>query len=195
MISGKFIAWLDSIFATNKLIVCLTGMPGAGKSTIADGLKSRGYKIINMGDSVRAEAKKRNLDPTGANLGALMLELRRQNGPSAIAQLIRPEIDASATVIIDGVRSDDEIRFLRTVGDVKILSVHASKETRFGFLAKRSRSDDPHDKKNFDARDERELGVGISTSIALADESISNNNLTAEQLVDEAITIVKSWVD
>jgi len=33
-----------------KLIVCLTGMPGAGKSTIADGLKSKDYEIINMGN-------------------------------------------------------------------------------------------------------------------------------------------------
>jgi dephospho-CoA kinase len=31
-----------------KLIVCLTGMPGAGKSTIAEGLQSKGYEIINI---------------------------------------------------------------------------------------------------------------------------------------------------
>jgi len=62
----------------SKLIVCLTGMPGAGKSTIADGLKSKGFEIINMGDAVRAEAKKRNLEPSGQNLGKLMLELREK---------------------------------------------------------------------------------------------------------------------
>ncbi|MEK6944050.1 MAG: AAA family ATPase, partial [Thermoproteota archaeon] len=55
----------------SKLIVCLTGMPGAGKSTIANGLKSKGFDVINMGDAVRAEAKKRNLEPTGGNLGKL----------------------------------------------------------------------------------------------------------------------------
>jgi len=43
----------------SKLIVCLTGMPGAGKSTIADGLKSKGFDAINMGDAVRTEAKKK----------------------------------------------------------------------------------------------------------------------------------------
>jgi dephospho-CoA kinase len=41
----------------NKLLVCLTGMPGAGKSTIAEGLKSEGYEIINLGNAVRNEAK------------------------------------------------------------------------------------------------------------------------------------------
>ncbi len=53
-------------------------MPGAGKSTIANGLKSKNFKIIKMGDSVRDEAKKRNLEPTGENLGKLMLELRKK---------------------------------------------------------------------------------------------------------------------
>ena len=32
-------------------------MPGAGKSTIANGLKEKGFDIINMGDAVRTEAK------------------------------------------------------------------------------------------------------------------------------------------
>ena len=70
----------------NKLLVCLTGMPGAGKSTIADGLKPKGYEIINLGNAVREEAKKRNLDPTRENLGKLMLELRENNGAGAIAE-------------------------------------------------------------------------------------------------------------
>ena len=180
-----------------KLIVCLTGMPGAGKSTIADGLKLKGYEIINMGNAVRAEAKKRNIEPTGSNLGKLMLELREHNGPSAIAQLIKPQIDNtdSDIIIIDGIRSNDEIQFLKSIGNVKILSIHASTDTRFDFLSKRGRSDDPENKKNFDERDSRELGVGISTSIALADESISNNNLTIEQLIDTAISIIKNWTN
>ena len=38
-------------------------MPGAGKSTIADGLKSKGYEIINMGNAVREEAKKETWNP------------------------------------------------------------------------------------------------------------------------------------
>ena len=65
-------------------------MPGAGKSTIADGLKSKGYDIINMGNTVRAEAKNRNLEPTGPNLGKLMLELREKNGQGAVAELVAP---------------------------------------------------------------------------------------------------------
>ena len=170
-------------------------MPGAGKSTIANGLKSKNYEIINMGDAVREEAKKRNLEPSGENLGKLMLELREKNGPGAIAELISDKIQnsKSSAVIIDGVRSNEEINELRKMGTVKLLSVHASTDTRYGFLSERGRSDDPKNRENFDERDTREIGVGISTPIALADESISNNNMTIDELVETAEKIILGW--
>ena len=170
-------------------------MPGAGKSTIANGLKSKNYEIINMGDAVREEAKKQNLEPTGQNLGKLMLELREKNGPGAIAELILEKIKNSKSnvVVIDGVRSNEEIQVLRKIGTVKILSIHASTDTRYSFLNDRGRSDDPKNRENFDERDSREIGVGISTPIALADESISNNNLTIDELIEKAYKIIQSW--
>lgn len=179
-----------------KLIVCLTGMPGAGKSTIAEGLKSKGYHVINMGNAVRTEASRRNLEPSGENLGQLMLELREKNGQGAVAELVKPEIleSTSDVVLIDGIRSNEEIDVLRTIGAVKMLSIHASTDTRFDFLSKRGRSDDPKSKDNFQERDTREIKVGISTSIALADESISNNNLTKEELVNRAYEIIQDWL-
>ena len=72
--------------SVSKLVVCLTGMPGAGKSTIVSKLKEQGYETFNLGDGVRAEAKRQNLDPTGENLGKMMLELRKKNGPGAVAE-------------------------------------------------------------------------------------------------------------
>ena len=167
----------------NKLLVCLTGMPGAGKSTIAEGLKPKGYEIINLGNAVREEAKKRNLDPTRENLGKLMLELRENNGAVAIAELAKPIIESSNAnvLLIDGVRSNDEIQVLRKLGTVKLLAIHASTDTRFNFLQKRGRSDDPQTKEHFNERDNRELGVGISNSIALSDFAISNIGLTKDE--------------
>jgi len=171
-------------------------MPGAGKSTIAAGLQRGGFESINMGDAVRAEAKKRSLDPTGQNLGKLMLELREKNGPGAVAELIKDQIinSKSDVVVIDGVRSNAEIEVLKKIATVKILSIHASTDTRYSFLSTRKRTDDPQDRGTFDERDSREIGVGISASIALADESISNNNLTIEQLIETTYNTIKKWL-
>jgi dephospho-CoA kinase len=171
-------------------------MPGAGKSTIAAGLQKKGYVSINMGDAVRAEAKKRNLDPTAQNLGKLMLELREKNGQGVVAGLIKDQIinSNSDVVVIDGVRSNAEIEVLKKIAPVKLLAIHASTDTRYGYLSNRKRSDDPQNRKTFDERDNREISVGISASIALADETISNNNLTIDQLIETAYKIIQKWL-
>jgi len=196
MISGNFIdPVLESSTNLSKLIVCLTGMPGAGKSTIANGLKEKGFEIINMGDAVRAEAEKRNLEPTGQNLGKLMLELREKNGPGAVAELIKPSIENSNSnvIVIDGIRSNDEIQVLKKSANVKLLSILASTDTRFTFLHERGRSDDPKSKEIFEERDNRELGVGVGKSIESADESILNNELTKDELIETAYQVIQNW--
>ncbi|MGQ0606411.1 MAG: AAA family ATPase [Candidatus Nitrosotenuis sp.] len=179
-----------------KLIVCLTGMPGAGKSTIATGLEKKGFSSINMGDAVRAEAERRNLEPTGQNLGKLMLELREKNGQGAVAELIKDQIvnSQSDVVIIDGVRSNAEIEVLKKIATVKLLAIHASTDTRYSFLSVRHRSDDPQNRETFNERDTREIGVGISASIALADETISNNNLSIDQLIETTYRTITKWL-
>lgn len=180
-----------------KLIVCLTGMPGAGKSTIADGLRPKGYETINMGDAVREEARRRNLEPSRPNLGRLMLELREKNGPGAIAELVKNQIESSTSgvILIDGIRSNDEVKVLRKFGNVKLLAIHASADARFGFLQKRRRHDDPQTKEHFEERDNRELSVGISDPIALSDHAITNTGLTKDGLISAAFGIIQSWAE
>ncbi|MDE1862559.1 MAG: AAA family ATPase [Thaumarchaeota archaeon] len=172
-------------------------MPGAGKTTIAEALRARGFDKVTMGDAVRAEAARRNVEPTGANLGKIMLELREKKGPGAVAELVSDQIinSKSDVVLVDGVRSISEIEVLKRIGKVRVLAVHASGDTRFRFLTGRGRSDAPSDRGEFAQRDSREIGVGMSESIALADETISNNNLSIEELVNAAYEIIKGWMD
>ena len=172
-------------------------MPGSGKSTVVSALKAKGIETLNLGDGVRAEAKRRNLEPTGDNLGKLMLELREKNGLGAIANLLTEPIknSQSKVIIVDGVRSTAEIEVLRNVGTVKLLSIEASADIRYKFLSTRGRSDDPQTREKFEERDKRELGIGIGESIAIADETISNTNITLEQLIELAHKVIEKWID
>ncbi len=183
---------------SNRLIVCLTGMPGAGKSTVASFLKEKGFATVTMGDAVREEAEMQGLEPTDPNLGKLMIKLRQDLGQGAVAHLILQKLarDGNAdAVVIDGIRSIPEVEVLKKVGRVKLLAIHASRDTRFRHLVDRGRSDAPASSDEFAGRDRREFSVGISEAIALADETISNNDLTLEQLKHQAYDIVKGWLE
>ncbi len=171
-------------------------MPGAGKSTIAAGLKSKGFDVYNMGDAIRAEAKRRNLEPSGKNLGKLMLELREKNGPGVVAELTKPQITNSNSnvVIIDGIRSNHEIEVFKKIGTVKLLLIEATPDIRFNFLHERGRTDDPKTRENFDERDKREMGVGLRDSIASADKTISNSDLSKDELIEIAHKTIQSWL-
>jgi dephospho-CoA kinase len=182
----------------NRLIVCLTGMPGAGKSTVASFLKEKGFVTVTMGDAVREEAKRQGVDPTDSNLGKLMLKLRHDLGSGAVAHLVLQKLARdgnSGNIVIDGVRSIPEVEVLKKVGHVKLLAIHASQNTRLRHLIERSRSDAPASNEEFAGRDKRELSVGISEAIALADETISNNELTLEQLKLHTFNIVNDWLE
>ncbi len=182
---------------SKRLIVCLTGMPGAGKSTVASFLKEKGFAIVTMGDAVREEAKRQGLEPTDSNLGKLMLKLRQDLGQGAVAHLVLQKLErdgSKGNVVIDGIRSIPEVEVLKRVGLVRLLAIHASQDTRFRHLQDRGRSDAPTNTDEFAGRDKRELSVGISEAIALADETLSNNELTLEQLKDHAFAILAQWL-
>lgn len=181
----------------NKLIICFTGMPGAGKSTASNLVKDLGYEVVNMGKAVREETTKRGLSMSDKDVGSVMIDLRNQNGMSAVAHLVLPKIKSSKKniVFVDGVRNLEEIELFKKIGQVKVLLIHTSQEIRFKFLQNRGRKDAPNDWKPFIERDEREMSVGLVKIIALADEAISNNEITISQLKEKTQKIIRKWKD
>ena len=93
-------------------------MPGAGKSTVAEAIRDQGFVLINMGDCIRTEAKKNNLELNDKNLGNLMLNLRNKFGPGAVAHLVINQInenfsnDSFDKFIIDGIGQTNGLKCL-----------------------------------------------------------------------------------
>jgi len=183
------------------LIVALSGMPGAGKTTVARYLSQKGIPLLIMGDVVREVAETDGLEPTSDNLAKLMLRLRKKSGPEAIAHLIVDKIKLMkkkdkklSVVIVDGIRSMAEVQVLRLIGSVKLLAIHGSTLTRYTHVKERRRSDVPSTIDEFDKRDKIEMEVGISNAIALADESISNNDISIPELCERSFVTVQKWI-
>lgn len=186
--------------SNSLLIVGLTGMPGAGKTTLAKSLADVGLPVIVMGDAIRELAKKANLELNDSNLGSIMINLRKERGAGAIAHLILDNIKEIATcqsppkaLVVDGIRNIVEVKVLESIGRVKLLAVHGSTSTRFNHIKLRGRIDAPVTLTDFSERDKRELLVGLSHAIALADETISNNCISIDQFCRQGLQIIERW--
>ena len=179
-----------------KILIGTTGMPGAGKDTVRRVIQKLGFQVIVMGDEVRSEAKRRGLDITPENLGRIMLEMRRVEGPAVIAKRCIQKIKSmdSRFILIDGIRSLHEVEeFRRIFPDFKVLAIHASPETRFKRLLRRGREDDPKSWEDFVKRDMRELSVGLGDVIATADYMLVNEG-TKGELEENLMKLLKREV-
>jgi len=164
-------------------LVIITGMPGAGKSEIADAFKAVGMPVIVMGNVVREEAIKRGLDPNPENTKKIMLELREIDGLGAIAKHCVQKLKKidSMVIVIEGCRSIDEVDVFDDYADeLIIIGVHSSPATRFDRLQDRGRKDAPIDWLSFKERDLRELSVGLGGVIALSNLMIVNERTLEE---------------
>jgi dephospho-CoA kinase len=175
-----------------KTVVVIAGMPGAGKSLASTVAKQSGIPVFVSGDVVRLEAKKRGLEPTRANLGRLMLEIREKEGMGAVAKRLFPLIEetGSPVVVYEGARNMEEIDELKKHFTVFSIAIHASLRSRYQRLLRRKRQDQPKNWKQFLERDNRELGVGIGRVISLADRMIENEE-TKDQLKIQTRRVLK----
>ena len=170
------------------IVIAVTGMPGSGKSTVARVIARRlGYPLLVMGDVVREEVARRGLELTVHNIEEVAKRLRELRGPGAIAELIVEKARALNTqgVVVDGVRSLDEVKVLSSLGRVYIVAVHSPPNLRFQRMISRGREGDVSSPEEFRFRDEANLRLGIGDVIALADYMIVNNS-TLEKLIEEA---------
>lgn len=165
-------------------LIIMTGMPGAGKSEVADAFQKADIPVIVMGDVIRKEVKRRGLEETPVNTKRVMLELREKDGPGAVAKHCVGDLVSlnSPIVVIEGCRSLAEIDVFDDCAEsVSIICVHSSPKARFERLRQRQRDDDPEDWETFRERDIRELSVGLGSVISLSDIMIVNES-TIENL-------------
>jgi len=163
-------------------VIAICGLPGAGKTTAIDLIRDLG-SVVTMGDVVRNEVKKKNLEPTGPNIGKIAKELRKKKGPSIIAEKCVDLImnKNEEVVFVDGIRSLTEINIFRKFWKFPIIAIVVDESIRFNRLFERGRSDDPKRLEELIERDKRERQFGLDEVLQNADYVIHNNS-TIEEL-------------
>ena len=178
----------------NSTAILVTGMPGSGKEEFIKRCIKRKIRVLRMGDLVREEARRSEIELTDEKVGALAQKMREENGFDHWAKKTLEKIDNRLTVV-DGVRGRAELElFKKKLGNRAIVvAIHTSPAIRHKRLVSRSRADAPKSWEEFEARDQRELRWGLGDVISLADHLIVNESniddfrRSAEAVIDEIL--------
>lgn len=163
------------------MLIGLTGKYAAGKGTVADVLKARGFGYHSCSDILREELAHRGVAESREALLALGNELRRAGGPGELARRLVPRLQDGGDHIVDSIRNPAEVEALRALEGFVLLSVDALPQTRFERLRLRARIGDPETFEAFVALEERELVSDdpttqqLNATIALADHTLMND--------------------
>ncbi|MCD6215844.1 MAG: flagellar hook-basal body complex protein FliE [Candidatus Aenigmarchaeota archaeon] len=185
-----------AIIISHINIFAITGMPGAGKKLVRKVIEKHGIPVVVMRHAVEKEMQKKNISLTNENLRKFATELREKKGKDIVARLCIPLVDnilkKSSSVILDGIRSPDEISFFKKKynGKFVLIAVHASPDIRFERLKKRGLKWDMKKREEFDWRDSKELSWGLGKAIAMADYTVLNEG-TKEELEKNIENILK----
>ena len=124
-------------------VVSIVGMPGSGKSEVAEMFARSGFVRVRFGDITDQEVSRRGLELTEKNERFVRESLRKEYGMAAYAELNQPGIDSAleqSNVVVDGLYSWEEYISLkaRYGKDFLALAVWASPATRYLRLVGRS---------------------------------------------------------
>lgn len=176
-------------------VFAVCGMPGSGKGEFAQVLSNNDIPVRSMGDMVREEVARRELEIAPEVFGIVAADLRREFGDDVLAVRLTAAVDEllkdNPIVLIDGLRGTAEYDvFKSTWGNTfQSIAIVTEKQIRFARMAARGRSEDGGT-ATFEARDEREKGWGLESLIESADVRLENN-LDLVHFQDE----IRTWLN
>ncbi len=158
------------------MIICITGLPGAGKSTAGMILKGMGYRVYELGDIVRQMMGERGIKITAESDREFTVRLRKEHGALVTVKrlLKKVRLGSKSNIAIVGIRSKAELDYIRKRADTVTIAVVAPVRIRFERTKRRGRADAPKTLAEFVRdRDAKEARWGQLAAIKSADYIIS----------------------
>jgi dephospho-CoA kinase len=164
------------------MIIGITGTIGAGKGTVVEYLKHKGFSHYSARAFITAEIERRGLPVNRDTMTPVANSLREEHGSGyIIEQLFKQAEMNGGNAIIESVRSVGEAEFLKEHGAI-IVAIDADRKLRYDRIVSRASETDHVSFEKFVADEERELTSTDPTKqnllavIETADYHILNND-------------------
>jgi dephospho-CoA kinase len=165
------------------MIICISGFPGSGKSTVGSELIAMGFRVLEVSSTIKDKMTEEGveIDPKSIEeyTGAMKAKYGKGVFARATAQKVR---DSDKDVAIIGMRSVEELNAVReTIGSkIPFVLLTAPKSTRYKRLSERPKL--PIKSYSvFMMRETSNIDMGIGELTGHADFIIANSG-TKEEL-------------
>ena len=177
------------------MIIGLTGENCAGKGTVADYLKKKGFYYLSLSDVIREEIKAEGKEITREHLIDKGNALRSEYGPGILATKTAAKIEKDRNYAIDSIRNPAEVAELKKLHGFFLFHVTAPSEVRFERMKMREREEDPKTFEAFmkieklEAKNAEKTKQNMDATVKLADKIVVNDTNLVElfEKVDVAL--------
>jgi dCMP deaminase len=164
------------------IVIGITGTLGAGKGTIVEILKEKGFVHYSARDFLVKEIEKLGLEVNRDTMTLVANQRRKEEGADFIAKgLLSMAKQQDKNCIIESIRNIKEIDYLKKNSEFILFSIDADIKTRYKRIKLRKSETDKVDFKTFCENEQREMTSNdenkqnLSLCIQRADFAFDNN--------------------
>jgi len=169
-----------------KIILIITGLPGAGKTAASSHIRKTGIPVFLTGDVIREEMKKRGMEFNNANSERVAVEVRKEHGMDYPSRKTAEKIEKldEELVCVDGPRDMYEIRYFARIAMVMIAIIKSPDRVRYQRLVRAGGYKKPKSYEEFLWRANEELKRGMKEVIGTREyeKHVIINDSTKEEM-------------
>jgi len=186
------------MMTNKKLILGLSGEIGCGKGTFADYVvKKYNGESFRFSTILRDILNRLYLPQTRENLQDISTVLRQKFGQDLLAITITKDVEkcTKSIIVVDGIRRQEDIKFLKELPKFILIYIEADPENRFKRILQRSENPDDAIKTfdQFKKELEKESEIKIKELKNVADYII-NNNSSLTDFYSQIDGVIKKYI-